>query len=121
MTRALPALLALSLVAMACPGAQRRTTRFDHRRGAGAPTPTSTSTSTGTEPGTPPAPPLIVRREERVVELEVKGAPVRLNATATWPTLDDEVIEGPVFLLVPGAGVACAVATASTPTRRRWR
>jgi hypothetical protein len=104
MTRALPALLALSLVAMACPGAQRRTTRFDHRRGAGAPTPTSTSTSTGTEPGTPPAPPLIVRREERVVELEVKGAPVRLNATATWPTLDDEVIEGPVFLLVPGAG-----------------
>jgi len=103
MIRALPALLALSLLAAACPGAQRRTTRFDPRRHSRATTPTTT-TNTGTEAAEPAPPPLIVRREERVIELEVKGAPVRLQATATWPTLDDEVIEGPAFLIVPGAG-----------------
>jgi hypothetical protein len=104
MTRALPLtlLVASLLLAAACPGAQRRTTRFDPHRGGKGPT-TSTSTTDGAA-APPPAPPLIVRQEDRVVEFSVKDAPVRLQATATWPTLDGEVIEGPAFLLVPGAG-----------------
>lgn len=103
MTRALPALLALALLLAACPGAQRRTTRFDPRRPGGT-TSSSTTTPTSNDASEPPAPPLIVRSEERVIELAVNGEPVRLNATATWPTLDGDVIEGPAFLLVPGAG-----------------
>lgn len=101
MTRALPALLALSLLAAACPGAQRRTTLFGHRRPPG---PMTSSPTNATVVSEPPDPPLVLQREELVIELDVKGAPVRLNATATWPTIADEVIGGPAFLLVPGAG-----------------
>ena len=103
MIRTIPALLALSLLAAACPGAQRRTTRFDPRRHHRITTP-APPPGAAPEASEPAPPPLIVRREERVVEFELKEGPVRLHATATGPTLDDEVIEGPAFLLVPGAG-----------------
>jgi hypothetical protein len=102
MIRALPALLVASLLLAACPGAQRRTTRFDPRRPIASGDADAAADAKDASP--PPAPPLIVRREERVVTLRVKDAPVELRATAMWPTLDDAVIDGPTFLLVPGAG-----------------
>lgn len=93
-------LVAGLLATVACPGAQRRTTRFDHRR----PTTTTTAPDEVAPDAAPAPPPLVVKTEERVVEFAIDGIPIRLNATATTPMLDGEVIKGPVFVLVPGAG-----------------
>ncbi len=94
----------------ACPGAQRRTTRFD---GARRPT-TGSGTQAGTQAGTdaaaelqaaePTGATLLVRTEDRLIEFLVDREAVTLRATAAFPTVDGEVIAGPVVVMVPGAG-----------------
>lgn len=92
-------LVLIVLLTSACPGLQRRTTRFGTR-------PTTTTASPEVAPGvtTPAPPPLVVRVEDRVLEFVVDDAPVVLNATVSTPTLNGEAVAGPIFVLVPGAG-----------------
>jgi hypothetical protein len=91
-------LLSASLATLACPGAQRRSTRFDPHRPA--------HKSDGDVIADPEraGPPLVVTSESRTITFTAGGADVALNATASIPTLDGEVIDGPVVVIVPGAG-----------------
>ncbi len=39
-----------------------------------------------------------------MIEFTVRGKPAGLRATAMWSTIGDDVVAGPVFVIVPGAG-----------------
>jgi|GEM_PF-943270 len=85
---------------LACPGAQRRTTRFDGRRPGKS---VDVVVAPDAPAAAPAGPPLLVRTEDRLIEFATEEGPVRLHATAAFPTIDGEVIGGPVVVIVPGA------------------
>lgn len=85
---------------LGCPGAQRRTTRFDGRR---SPKSVDVVVAPDAVAPTPAGPPLLVRTEDRLIEFATDAGPVQLRATAAFPTIDGEVISGPVVVIVPGA------------------
>jgi len=82
----------------ACAGTQRPTTRFGDPRPA-----VSKGDDGGAQADPPSAPVLHLAREDLVVERDLGGAPVRLNATVVRPTHDGDVVKGPVFVIIPGA------------------
>jgi hypothetical protein len=102
------ALAAAVLVCTACPGAQRRVSRFERAAAGATPETPETTVPSTNEPvptvASPSAPPLVTRHEDRVVSFTVRDEPVNLRATAMWSTVGDDVVNGPVFLIVPGAG-----------------
>ncbi len=92
--------LVVSAVA-ACPGAQRRTTRFDPRR---PPSSNGGGEDDQADVTAPVGPPLVVSTSEQTISFQVGTDSVTLKANVSTPTLDGEVIDGPVVVIVPGAG-----------------
>jgi hypothetical protein len=86
---------------LGCPGAQRRTTRFDGGRRSRASV--DVVAAPDAPAATPAPPPLLVRTEDRLIEFSTEAGAVQLRATAAFPTIDGEVVSGPVVVIVPGA------------------
>lgn len=78
-----------------CPGAQRRTTRFERL-------PTSTGSDTKLpDAETPHAVPTVTMAEQ-TVDFDVDGAAISLRANVAVPRLDGTEVKGPVVVIVPG-------------------